>query len=61
MDIGTSDSLMIQKKFDPEGKRTIGVLTKIDNLSDDGIDIKKVLEGRAYKLKHGFIGIKNRA
>ena len=61
MDIGTSDSLNIQKKFDPEGKRTIGVLTKIDNLSDDGIDIKKTLEGKAYELKEGFVGMKNRS
>jgi hypothetical protein len=35
-DLNTSDALMLAKEVDPEGIRTIGVLTKID-IMDKGI------------------------
>ena len=41
------------------GKRTIGVLTKLD-LMDHGTNAMDILSGRVYPLKLGFIGIVNR-
>jgi dynamin 1-like protein len=45
---------------DPEGKRTIGVLTKLD-LMDAGTNALDILTGRSYPLKLGFIGVVNRS
>lgn len=42
------------------GKRTIGVLTKLD-LMDHGTNAMDILTGRVYPLKLGFIGIVNRS
>jgi dynamin 1-like protein len=42
------------------GKRTIGVLTKLD-LMDHGTNALDILSGRVYPLKLGFIGIVNRS
>jgi dynamin 1-like protein len=36
-DVAISDGLKIAKQIDPEGERTIGVLTKID-IMDEGVD-----------------------
>ena len=43
-----------------DGKRTIGVLTKID-LMDHGTNALEILQGRVYPLKLGFIGVVNRS
>ena len=42
------------------GKRTIGVLTKLD-LMDHGTNAMDILTGRVYPLKLGFIGVVNRS
>lgn len=42
------------------GKRTIGVLTKLD-LMDAGTNALDVLMGRSYPLKLGFVGVVNRS
>jgi dynamin 1-like protein len=42
------------------GKRTIGVLTKLD-LMDHGTNAMDILSGRVYPLKLGFIGVVNRS
>ena len=42
------------------GKRTIGVLTKVD-LMDHGTNALDILSGRMYPLKLGFIGVVNRS
>lgn len=55
-----SDSLKIARQVDPEGKRTIGVLTKLD-LMDAGTNALDILTGRSYPLKLGFIGVVNRS
>ncbi|KAF8987139.1 Dynamin- GTPase protein [Haplosporangium bisporale] len=47
-------------KVDPQAKRTIGVLTKLD-LMDAGTNALDVLSGRAYPLKLGFVGVVNRS
>ena len=46
--------------MDPQGRRTIGVLTKLD-LMDAGTNANDVLTGRIYPLKLGFIGVVNRS
>lgn len=43
-DITTSDGLQLARKIDPEGKRTIGVITKID-IMDKGTDARNLLMG----------------
>ncbi|KAI9319035.1 Dynamin central region-domain-containing protein [Dichotomocladium elegans] len=60
MDVANSDSLKLARQVDPEGKRTVGVLTKLD-LMDAGTNALDVLMGRAYPLKLGFVGVVNRS
>lgn len=55
-DIATSQALRMCRELDPMGKRTIGVITKID-LMDKGTDCMKILENQEYHLTHGFIGV----
>ncbi|KAF6989673.1 hypothetical protein CFC21_006980 [Triticum aestivum] len=59
-DIATSDAIKLARDVDPTGERTFGVLTKLD-LMDKGTDALDVLEGRAYKLQHPWVGIVNRS
>ncbi|KAI7849538.1 dynamin-A [Circinella umbellata] len=59
-DIANSDSLKLARKVDPAGKRTIGVITKLD-LMDAGTNALDILTGRAFPLKLGFIGLVNRS
>eukprot|EP00754_Rhynchopus_humris_P041805 Rhum_TRINITY_DN25347_c0_g1::Rhum_TRINITY_DN25347_c0_g1_i1::g.181910::m.181910/K17065/DNM1L; dynamin 1-like protein len=59
-DIANSDSLQLARRVDPNGDRTIGVLTKLD-LMDRGTDCVDVLTGQVLKLKKGFIGLVNRS
>ena len=35
VDLANSDGLALARKFDPKGKRTIGVMTKVD-IMDNG-------------------------
>lgn len=58
-DLATSDALKLAKEVDPQGLRTIGVLTKLD-LMDEGTDAREVLEGRFLALRRGYIGVVNR-
>jgi dynamin 1-like protein len=55
-----SEALKLARHVDPMGKRTIGVLTKID-LMDHGTNALDILSGRVYPLKLGFIGVVNRS
>ena len=59
-DIANSDALQLARRVDPEGKRTIGVLTKLD-LMDRGTNCVDVLTGQVVKLQKGFIGLVNRS
>ncbi|KAL3824255.1 hypothetical protein ACJIZ3_020284 [Penstemon smallii] len=59
-DIATSDAIKIAREVDPTGERTFGVLTKLD-LMDKGTNALDVLEGRAYRLQHPWVGIVNRS
>lgn len=58
-DLATSDALKLAREVDPEGNRTLGVLTKLD-LMDKGTDAMNVLTGMHIPLKHGWIGVVNR-
>lgn len=60
VDIVNSESLKLARHVDPMGRRTIGVLTKID-LMDHGTNALDILSGRVYPLKLGFIGVINRS
>lgn len=59
-DIATSDAIKLAREVDPSGERTFGVLTKLD-LMDKGTNATEVLEGRAYRLQHPWVGIVNRS
>lgn len=59
-DITTSEGLLMAKQIDPEGLRTIGVLTKVD-IMDQGTDCLNVLENRVIPLKKGYICVINRS
>ncbi|KAK5451628.1 Dynamin-related GTPase protein [Exophiala xenobiotica] len=60
VDIVNSESLKLARHVDPMGRRTIGVLTKLD-LMDHGTNALDILSGRVYPLKLGFIGVVNRS
>ena len=47
------------QEVDPQGLRTIGVLTKLD-LMDEGTDAKEILENRLFPLRRGYVGVVNR-
>ncbi|GMH21629.1 hypothetical protein Nepgr_023471 [Nepenthes gracilis] len=59
-DIATSDAIKLAREVDPSGESTFGVLTKLD-LMDKGTNALDVLEGRAYKLQHPWVGVVNRS
>ena len=46
VDLANSDGLKLAREVDPEGQRTIGVLTKVD-LMDEGTDVVDILAGRS--------------
>jgi dynamin 1-like protein len=60
VDLANSDSLKLARSVDPQGRRTIGILTKLD-LMDAGTHAFDILTGRVYPLKLGFIGVVNRS
>ncbi|KAG2065445.1 hypothetical protein BDR04DRAFT_1174606 [Suillus decipiens] len=60
VDLANSDALKLARSVDPQGRRTIGVLTKLD-LMDAGTNALDILTGRIYPLKLGFIGVVNRS
>jgi dynamin 1-like protein len=60
VDLANSEALKIAHSVDPQGRRTIGVLTKLD-LMDAGTNALDVLTGRVYPLKLGFIGVVGRS
>ncbi|KAL1927326.1 hypothetical protein VTP01DRAFT_3955 [Rhizomucor pusillus] len=58
-DLANSDGLKLAREVDPEGLRTIGVLTKID-LMDQGTDVIDILAGRVIPLRLGYVPVVNR-
>lgn len=58
-DLANSDGLKLAREVDPDGLRTIGVLTKID-LMDKGTDVVDILAGRVIPLRLGYVPVVNR-
>ncbi|XP_044798949.1 dynamin-3 isoform X8 [Bubalus bubalis] len=59
-DLANSDALKLAKEVDPQGLRTIGVITKLD-LMDEGTDARDVLENKLLPLRRGYVGVVNRS
>ena len=75
-DLANSDGLKLARDVDPEGTRTIGVLTKVDlmcvihssflqgltsfNNRDKGTDVVDILAGRIIPLRLGYVPVVNR-
>ncbi|CAM4590803.1 dynamin-3 isoform X1 [Lepidochelys kempii] len=59
-DLANSDALKLAKEVDPQGLRTIGVITKLD-LMDEGTDATEILENKLLPLRRGYIGVVNRS
>ena len=59
-DVANSDALKMAREVDPDGERTIGVVTKID-LMDQGTDALDLLHGKIYPLYLGYYGVKCRS
>uniref|UniRef100_A0A8D0AD83 Interferon-induced GTP-binding protein Mx n=1 Tax=Sander lucioperca TaxID=283035 RepID=A0A8D0AD83_SANLU len=59
-DLANSDALKLAKDVDPQGLRTIGVITKLD-LMDEGTDARDILENKLLPLRRGYIGVVNRS
>ncbi|ELK16274.1 Dynamin-3 [Pteropus alecto] len=59
-DLANSDALKLAKDVDPQGLRTIGVITKLD-LMDEGTDARDVLENKLLPLRRGYVGVVNRS
>lgn len=59
-DLVNSEALKLARQVDPQGKRTIGILSKLD-LMDHGTNALDILTGKVYPLKLGFIGVVNRS
>lgn len=55
-DLANSDALKLAMEADPDGERTIGVLTKVD-LMDPGTDAREALSGRVIALRRGFVPV----
>ncbi|XP_028923430.1 dynamin-1-like protein isoform X2 [Ornithorhynchus anatinus] len=59
-DMATSEALKLARDVDPDGRRTLAVVTKLD-LMDAGTDAMDVLMGRVIPVKLGIIGVVNRS
>lgn len=55
-DLANSDALKLAREVDPQGLRTIGVITKLD-LMDEGTDAREVLTNQLLPLRRGYIGV----
>lgn len=58
-DFATSEAIKLAREVDPEGKRTLAVLTKLD-IMDPGTDALDVLSGKLIMIRLGIIGVVNR-
>ncbi|XP_034256441.1 dynamin-1-like protein isoform X2 [Thrips palmi] len=60
MDMAANEGLKLAKEADPDGTRTLAVVTKLD-LMDQGTDAYDVLSGKVIPVKLGIIGVVNRS
>ncbi|CAJ2678189.1 unnamed protein product [Trifolium pratense] len=59
-DLANSDALQMAGTADPDGHRTIGVITKLD-IMDRGTDARNLLLGKVIPLRLGYVGVVNRS
>ncbi|KAK0590037.1 hypothetical protein LWI29_021952 [Acer saccharum] len=59
-DLANSDALQIAGIADPDGYRTIGVISKLD-IMDRGTDARNLLLGKVIPLRLGYVGVVNRS
>ncbi|CAN1803028.1 Dynamin-related protein 3A [Linum perenne] len=59
-DLANSDALQVAGVADPDGYRTIGVITKLD-IMDRGTDARNLLLGKVIPLRLGYVGVVNRS
>ncbi|KAJ7554792.1 hypothetical protein O6H91_05G009400 [Diphasiastrum complanatum] len=59
-DLANSDALQMARIADPDGSRTIGVITKLD-IMDRGTDARSFLLGNVVPLRLGYVGVVNRS
>lgn len=59
-DMTTSEALQMAQQLDPQGIRTLGVITKID-IMDRGTDARNMLLNKEVKLRLGYVGVKGRS
>ncbi|KAL7082540.1 hypothetical protein ACP275_14G104900 [Erythranthe tilingii] len=59
-DLANSDALQMAGIADPDGYRTIGVITKLD-IMDRGTDARNFLLGKVVPLRLGYVGVVNRS
>lgn len=55
VDLANSSALRASKTVDPNGSRTIGVITKLDLVSPE--TAKDILNNKKYPLKMGYVGV----
>ena len=55
-DLATSEGLKLARQVDPEGQRTIGVITQLD-LMEQGSDALNDLLNKTYTLQLGYVGV----
>ncbi len=56
VDMANSEALSLAREVDPERKRTVGVITKLD-IAGDTTDAVKALNGESFPLKLGYVGV----
>ncbi|CAN0533021.1 unnamed protein product, partial [Scytosiphon promiscuus] len=60
-DFANAEAIALAKKYDPEGRRTLGVVTKVDNVQTGcGIKAKLRMDPGHVQLQLGFIAVVNR-
>ncbi|GIQ91645.1 dynamin superfamily protein, partial [Kipferlia bialata] len=59
-DLATSDAIQMARQVDPNGERTIGVMTKLD-LMDQGTDASPILRNEVHRFRLGWTGVVNRS
>eukprot|EP00955_Chlamydomonas_euryale_P110290 365990-Chlamydomonas_euryale.AAC.20 len=55
-DLANSDALHMARLVDPEGSRTVGVLTKVD-IMDRGTNCAHILRNAHIPLRMGYVGV----
>jgi len=58
-DLANSDAIQLAQSVDPQGYRTVGVMTKVD-LMDEGTDCADILMNQVIPLRRGYIACVNR-